>query len=115
MRVKVDIKLGGRAVVLMHKNASSVFSRYIYLFMKHHGCSRTEEELMSISTDELLKDMWYLGISPDSVTFITAIDDDTLHAMLYTIEHCGGEEIDLGNLFHEYTKIRMDCDEWENV
>lgn len=115
MRVKVDIKLGGRAVILMHKNEPSAFSRYIYLFMQQHGCSRTEEELSSISTDELLKDMWYLGISPDSVTYVTAIDDGELHAMLHTIEHCGGEEIDLGNLFHEYTKIRMDCDGWENV
>lgn len=115
MRVKVDIKLGGRAVILMHKNAPSAFSRCIYLFMKQHGCSRTEEELMSISTDELLKDMWYLGISPDTVTFITAIDDELLHGMLYNIEHCGGDEVELGNLFHAYTKMLMDSGEWGNV
>lgn len=115
MKVKVNILLVGRDVVLMHKNASSIFSRYIYLFMERHGCSRTEKELASISTDELLKDMWYLGISPDSIMDITAMDSDTIHSMLYTIEHCGGEDVDLRNLFHEYVQMYMDCGEWENV
>lgn len=115
MKVKVDTKLSGRDVVLMHKNSPAVFRRYIYLFMAHHGCSRTEDELRSISTDELLKDMWYLGISPDSMMNITAINDGTLRTMLYKIKRCGYEEIDFDNLFHEYVKIRMDCDEWENV
>lgn len=115
MKVKMGIKLSGRDVLLMHKNAPSVFSRYIYLFMEHHGCSRTEDELKSISTDELLKDMWYLGVSSDSVMHVTAIDDSALRTMLYKIKHCGVEEIDFDNLFHEYVKIRMDCDEWENV
>ena len=115
MKVKVNIVLAGRNVALMHKNASAVFSRYIYLFMERHGCSRTEEELASISTDELLKDMWYLDISPDSIMDITAMDDDMVHSMLHTIKHCGGEEVDFRNLFHEYVKIRMDSGEWENV
>ena len=115
MKVKANIKLSGRDVLLMHKNAPSVFSYHVYTFMDYHGCSRTEDELKSIDTDELLKDMWYLGISPESVAIIPYIDDEQLHGMLYTIEHCGGRDIELSNLFHEYVQIRVDCDEWENV
>ena len=41
MKVKVNMTLRGKDVVLMHKNASSVFSDYVYAFMDYHGCSDT--------------------------------------------------------------------------
>lgn len=115
MKVKVNINLSGRDVVLIHKNAPSVFSNYVYAFMDYHGCSRTEEELQAISTDELLKDMWYLNISPESVAVISCIEYEHLHGMLYIINLRGCEEIELCNLFHEYIQMRMDRGEWEYV
>ena len=115
MKVKVSIKLSGRDVLLMHKNTCSSFINHVYTFMDYHGCSRTSDELQSISTDELLKDMWYLGISPESVVTIPYIEDEQLHEMLYSINQCGGEEVELGNLFHAYVQMRMDSGEWENV
>lgn len=115
MIVKANIKLSGRDVLLMHKNAPSAFINHVYTFMDYHGCSRTIDELQSISTDELLKDMWYLNVSPGSKITTTYIEDELLHGMLYTIEHCGGKDIELSNLFHEYVQIRVDCGEWENV
>ena len=115
MKVKVDIELHARDVLLMHKNALPVSIEYIYAFMDYHGCSRTKEELQSISTDELLKDMWYLNISPDAMMYITRIEYEHLHGMLYTSNLHGCEEIELCNLFHTYVQVRMDRGEWENV
>ena len=115
MRVKVNIKLSGRDVLLMHKNAPSLFIEHIYAFMTYHDCSRTKEELQSISTDELLKDMWYLCVSPESETTVPYIEDEQLHAILHIINRRGDEEVELGNLFHEYVQMRMDSGEWENV
>lgn len=115
MKVKVNIELSGRDVLLMHKNALPVFSNYVYTFMDYHGCSRTIDELQSISTDELLKDMWYLNISPESEITISYIEYEHLHLMLYISNLRGREEIELCNLFHEYIQMRMDRGEWENV
>lgn len=115
MKIKVDIELRARDMLLMHKNAPSLFIAYIYTFMEYHGCSRTKEELHSISTDELLKDMWYLGISPSASMCITSMEDDMLHVMLYNINRCGAEDVEFGDLFRAYVQARMDSGEWENV
>lgn len=115
MKVKVDIELHAREVLLMHKNAPSSFIEHIHAFMEYHGCSRTKDELQSISTDELLKDMWYLSISPNTIIDVTRMDSELLCGMIHIIERCSEEETDFGNLFHEYVKIRMDSGEWENV
>lgn len=115
MKVKVNMALRGKDVALMHKNALSVFSDHVYAFMDHHGCSRTKEELQAISTDELLKDMWYLNIAPEAVINMEYIEDELLHEMLYSINRCGGEYVKLNDLFHAYVQMRMDSGEWENV
>lgn len=115
MKVKVDIELRAQEVVLMHKNAPSLFIEHIYTFMEFHGCSRTKEELQSISSDELLKDMWYLGISPSASMFITRMEDELLHEMLYNIARCGVEDVEFEYLFRAYVQVRMDSGEWENV
>lgn len=114
MKVKVDIELHARDVLLMHKYAPSLFIEQVYAFMVYHGCSRTKDELQSISTDELLKDMWYLGISPNSVMDITRIEGELLCAMMHTIERLGGEDAEFDDLFHAYVQVCMDSDEWEN-
>lgn len=115
MKVKVGIELHARDVLLMHKNAPSLFIDHIYAFMAYYGCSRTKEELQSISTDELLKDMWYRGISPNSVMDITRIECELLYAMIYVIERCSGDDIEFDDLFRAYVQVRMDIGEWENV
>lgn len=115
MKVKVSIELCARDVLLMHKNAPSLFIDHIYAFMNYHGCSRTKEELHSISTDELLKDMWYLNIIPNAVMDITRMDSELLYVMMHNIERCGGEDAEFDYLFHMYVQARMDSGEWENV
>ena len=115
MKVKVNMALRGKDVVLMHKNEPSAFINHVYTFMDYHGCSRTKEELQAISTDELLKDMWYLNISPESAINIAYIEYELLHVMLYNINRCGGEDVNLSDLFHEYVQMWMDSGEWENV
>ena len=115
MKVKVDIELRAREVLLMHKNAPSLFIEHIYAFMTYHGCSRTKEELQSISTDELLKDMWYLNISPSTVMDITRIEYEHLHGMLYFINLRGGDDVEFDDLFRIYVQVRIDRGEWENV
>lgn len=115
MKVKVDIELRAREVMLMHKNAPSLFIEHIYTFMDYHGCSRTKDELQSISTDELLKDMWYLGISPNASMCVTRMECELLCDMLHTIERCSDADAEFDNLFHVYVQMRMDGGEWENV
>lgn len=113
MKVKVDIELRAREVLLMHKNAPSLFIDHIYSFMAYYGCSRTKEELQSISTDELLKDMWYLNISPSSAMEVTRMEGELLCAMVHIIERCSDVEFD--DLFRAYVQVLMDSGEWENV
>ena len=115
MRVKVDIELHAREVLLMHKNAPSLFSKYIYSFMEYHGCSRTEEELVAISTDELLKDMWYLCISPNATMDVTRMESELLCKMLHSIERCSDADVESDDLFRTYVQVCMDSGEWENV
>ena len=115
MKVKVDIELRAREVLLMHKNAPSLFIDHIYAFMEYYGCSRTKEELQSISTDELLKDMWYLNISPSTVMDITRMESELLCGMLHTIERCSDADVESDDLFRTYVQVRMDSGEWENV
>lgn len=115
MKVKVNMTLRGKDVLLIHKNEPSAFINHVYAFMDYHGCSRTKEELQAISTDELLKDMWYLNISAESAITITYIEYELLHVMLYSVSQCGCEEIELVNLLHEYVQMWMDNGEWENV
>lgn len=114
MKVKVDIELHARDVLLMHKYAPSLFIEQVYAFMSYYGCSRTKEELQSISTDELLKDMWYLNISPNSVMDITRVEGELLCAMIHTIERLGGEDAEFDGLFRAYVQVCMDSGEWEN-
>lgn len=115
MKVKVDIELHARDVLLMHKNAPSLFIDHIYAFMDYYGCSRTKEELQSISTDELLKDMWYLNISPNTLMDITRIESELLCAMIHVIARFSEEDTDSDDLFRAYVQVRMDSGEWENV
>lgn len=115
MKVKVDIELHARDVLLMHKNAPSLFIDHIYAFMGYYGCSRTKEELQSISTDELLKDMWYLNISPNTLMDITRIEGELLCAMIHVIARCSGDDVEFDGLFHAYVQVLMDSGEWENV
>lgn len=115
MKLKVDIELRARDVLLMHKNAPSLFIEQVYAFMVYYGCSRTKDELQSISTDELLKDMWYLGIAPNTMMDIGRIDSELLCSMIHVIERLGGEDAEFDVLFHKYVQIRMDSGEWENV
>lgn len=115
MKVKVDIELHARDVLLMHKNAPSLFIDHIYAFMDYYDCSRTKEELQSISTDELLKDMWYLNISPNTLMNITRIEGELLYEMVYVIERCSGDDVEFDDLFRAYVQVLMDSGEWENV
>ena len=115
MKVKVDIELRARDVLLMHKNAPSLFIEHIYAFMAYIGCSRTKEELQSISTDELLKDMWYLGISSNAGMDVTRMESELLCEMLHIIERCSGADVEFDDLFRIYVQVRMDSGEWENV
>lgn len=115
MKVKTSIELKARDVLVMHKNASSLFIEPIYAFMVYHGCSRTKDELQSISTDELLKDMWYLCISPNAVVSITRIECELLCAMMHTIERLGREDAEFDDLFHTYVETLLDERTWENV
>lgn len=115
MKVKVDIELRAREVLLMHKNAPSLFIEPIYAFMDYHGCSRTKEELQAISTDELLKDMWYLIISPNATMDVTRMDSELLCEMIHIIERCSDVDAEFDDLFRTYVQVRMDGGEWENV
>ena len=115
MKVKMSIELRAREVLLMHKNAPSLFIEHIYAFMDYHGCSRTKEELQSISTDELLKDMWYLNISPSSIMEDTRMESELLCEMIHIIERCSGDDVEFDDLFRAYVQVLMDSGEWENV
>ena len=115
MKVKVDIELRAREVLLMHKNAPSLFIEHIYAFMTYHGCSRTKEELQSISTDELLKDMWYLCVSPNAYMGVTRMESELLCEMIHIIERCIDADVEFDDLFRIYVQVRMDSGEWENV
>lgn len=115
MIVKMNIELRAREVLLMHKNCPHVFSKYIYSFMDYHGCSRTEEELVAISTDELLKDMWYLKITADSSMDYISIDYELLYRMLHELKCCGVEDVLPSGLMHEYAEAMLSSGEWENV
>ncbi len=115
MKVKMRIELCAREVLLMHKNAPSLFIEHIYAFMDYHGCSRTKEELQAISTDELLKDMWYLNISPSSIMEVTRMESELLCEMIHIIERFSEEDTDYDDLFRTYVQVRMDSGEWENV
>lgn len=116
MIVKTDIKLTGKDVLIMHKNERETFSTYIYKFMGCYGCSRTQEKLMEISTDELIKDMWYLSISPDTYIYVTEIDYELFNEMLLNVNnHYDGCGIRIEELFHEYIAIQLDIDIWEGL
>lgn len=81
MIVKTAIKLTGKDVLIMHNN-THLFRVRVYTFMPRFGCSRTIDELDCISTGELIKDMWYLGIGPDTYIYVTEIDYELFHDML---------------------------------
>ena len=115
MKVKVDTELRAWEVLLMHKNAPSLFIEHIYAFMDYHGCSRTKEELQSISTDELLKDMWYLYISPNATMDVTRMESELLFEMIHIVERCSDADVEFDDLFRTYVQVRMDSGEWENV
>ena len=115
MKVKMSIELRAQEVLLMHKNAPSLFIEHIYAFMEYHGCSRTKEELQSISTDELLKDMWYLNISLSSIMGVTRMESELLCAMIHVIERCSDADAEFYDLFRTYVQVRMDSGEWEIV
>lgn len=115
MKVNVDIELHAREVLLMHKNAPSLFIEHIYAFMEYHGCSRTKEEILGISTAELMKDMWYLCISPNETMNITRMDSELLYDMIHIIERCSEKDVEFDDLFRAYVQARVDSGEWENV
>lgn len=115
MKVMTTIKLSARAVALMHKNCSEDFGEYVVNFMRYYGCSRTRDELLSISTDELLKDMWSLRINPDTFVHVRSIDDSLLHAMLFNLNYCDVAEVSLDNLFCEFVDAKVGRGDWEDV
>ena len=115
MKVKMSIELRAREVLLMHKNAPSLFIEHIYAFMGYYDCSRTQEEILGISTEELMKDMWYLNISPSSIMEVTRMESGLLFEMIHIIERCSGDDVESYDLFRTYVQVRMDSGEWENV
>lgn len=115
MIVKTSIGLTAHDVLVMHKNAPSLFIEQVYAFMEYHGCSRTQEEILSIGTEELMKDMWYLNMGYGTCMDISEIDSELMHRMLCTLNVCSADTTDLDTLFHTYVETLLDRGEWENV
>ena len=116
MKVRVNVNVTAHDALLMHKNDLEMFGVYVYTLMDHYGCSRTPEEILSISTDELMKDMWYLRMDANScVTTVADIDAAVLNDMLFVIGGNGVATLSLDTLFHAYTEAMVTSGEWENV
>ena len=116
MKVKVAVNVTAHDALLMHKNDPEMFSVYVYTLMDHYGCSRTPDEILSISTYELMKDMWYLRMYSNScVNTIAEIDVAVLNNMLSVIEGNGIVNLSLDTLFHEYVEAMINNGVWENV
>ena len=115
MIVKTSIGLTAHDVLVMHKNARDEFRDHIYTFMCYYDCSRTQEEILGISTEELMKDMWYLNMCYGTCMDISEIDSELMHRMLCTLNACGVGTTNIDTLFHTYVETLLDERTWENV
>lgn len=115
MIVKTSIGLTAHDVLVMHKNRCDEFLDHIYTFMCYYGCSRTKEEILGISTEELMKDMWYLNMCYGTCMDISEIDSELMHRMLCTLNVCDVGTTNLDTLFHTYVETLLDERTWENV
>ena len=115
MIVKTSIRLTAHDVLVMHKNARDEFRDHIYTFMCYYGCSRTQEEILGISTAELMKDMWYLNMCYGACMNISEIDSELMHRMLCALNACGVVTTNIDTLFHTYVETLLDERTWENV
>ena len=115
MIVKTSIGLTAHDVLVMHKNARDEFRDHIYTFMCYYDCSRTKEEILDISTEELMKDMWYLNMCYGTYMDISEIDSELMHRMLCTLNACGVDTTNMDKLFHTYVETLLDEHTWENV